>query len=501
MTVFPTAVASRPPVSRRSRAPVIVGVAAVAALAAVVRLWLLAHGGALAVSNDYDDGVYYAAADAFVHGRWPYRDFLLLHPPGIVIALAPFAAIGSVLGDPIGMAAARLVFIAIGAANTVMITVIAGRRSRVAGLIAGVFAAVFFPLAYAERSTMLEPLATCCLLAAVLIARRGGARAAVAAGLIAGLSADVKIWYVVPVLVLAICQRGHRLRFAGGAVAAVVALGLPFLLHAPAVMIREVVFDQLGRPRLTDVTITDRLLALAGYPTGALVGAAEARDAERLAVVVLLLVGVAAVAAWRVRWARPFVVLTVVTAAVLLGTPSFFMHYVAFTAPWLAIALGVGWGEVLARVRRRQLRIGLAVLLVATFCAMNGVLDERRTQQPQPVAAIAPAAQRVEGCVESDDPGLLAELGVLSSDLQRGCRVWPDVTGWTYDADADVTNGVAVPRPANGRWQQDVMAYLLSGEAVIVRRRGTGLSEANSRRIAALPLLVRSGDLGLHAVR
>lgn len=501
MTVLPTAVASRPPESRRSRAPVVVGVAAIAVLAAVIRIWLLAHGGALAVSDGYDDGVYYAAADAFVHGRWPYRDFLLLHPPGIVVALAPFTAIGSVLGDPVGMAAARLVFIGIGAANTAMIAVIAGRRSRLAGMIAGVFAAVFFPLAYAERSTMLEPIATCCLLAAVLVARRGGGRAAVVAGLLAGLSADVKIWYVVPVLVLALCQRGHRVRFAGGALAAVVALGLPFLLHAPAAMIREVVFDQLGRPRAAGVTITDRLLTLSGYPTGSLIGAEELRDAERLAVVVLLLAVVAAIAAWRVRWARPFVVLVVVTGAVLLETPSFYPHYVAFMAPWLAIVLGVGWGELLARIRRRQLRAGLAVLLVAAFCVMNAPLDKRRIAQAQPIAAIAPAAQRVAGCVESDDPGLLAELDVLTSDLDRGCRLWPDVTGWTYDTDADVAAGRPVPRQANAHWQRDLMAYLLSGDAVITLRRGTGLSVADRHRIAALPLLARSGDLGLHALR
>ena len=41
--------------------------------------------------GNYDDGVYYSAATALVHGQLPYRDFLLLQPPGIAVLLAPFA--------------------------------------------------------------------------------------------------------------------------------------------------------------------------------------------------------------------------------------------------------------------------------------------------------------------------------------------------------------------------------------------------------------------------
>ena len=65
----------------------------VATAAFLLRLLPVLHGGGLYGRGNYDDGVYYAAAAGLVHGLLPYRDVLLLHPPGIVLALAPFAAL------------------------------------------------------------------------------------------------------------------------------------------------------------------------------------------------------------------------------------------------------------------------------------------------------------------------------------------------------------------------------------------------------------------------
>ena len=45
--------------------------------------------------NGYDDGVHYAAAASLIHGRLPYRDFLFLQPPAMVLAASPFAWLGS----------------------------------------------------------------------------------------------------------------------------------------------------------------------------------------------------------------------------------------------------------------------------------------------------------------------------------------------------------------------------------------------------------------------
>jgi hypothetical protein len=92
-------------------------VALIAAVAYVARLVPVVRGGGLRGMDSYDGAVYYAAAAGLAHGLLPYRDFLLLHPPGIVVALLPFAALGRVIGDPYGMEAATLAWFGIGALN------------------------------------------------------------------------------------------------------------------------------------------------------------------------------------------------------------------------------------------------------------------------------------------------------------------------------------------------------------------------------------------------
>jgi alpha-1,2-mannosyltransferase len=477
--------------------PVILLAALVAVAGFGVRLAVLLATDGLRGSSAYDDGVYFAAAASFAHGRWPYADFLFLQPPAVVVAGAPFAALGSLVGDPTAVVIARLVWIGIGAASCALVAVLAGRRSLPAGVIAGAIAATFFPLAYGERSTLLEPLATLLLLVAMLVRDRGGARAALIAGAIAGVSVDVKVWYVAPALVLAMFPP-HRLRFLLGAVAGGAIVVAPFLIRAPGPLIRQVFLDQLGRPRLPDDTFLDRLIVLTGarWTAGSVDVLLPA--ALPVAIAIAAVVVLAAVAACWTPLGRRAVALLATTVAVLVVSPSFFAHYVAFTGPWTALVVGVGAGAVLRRIRWRPVRFAAALLVTAAVVAPTAAKDlQPRAVQPA-LAPIAFAAQRVDGCVRSDDPGLLAAIGVLSSDLARGCEVWPDVTGWTYDRPGFPI--VSADRPSSPRWQRFVLRYLTGGDAVIVDRGGTGLSAASRRRIDALPLLARSGDLELHAI-
>lgn len=483
--------------ARRRSTPLVLIAVLVAVAGFGVRLAVLLGTTGLRGSSAYDDGVYYAAAASLAHGRWPYADFLFLQPPGVVVALAPLAALGSLVGDPRAVVIARLVWIGIGAANCAIVAVLAGRRSLPAGLIAGAIAASFFPLAYGERSTLLEPLATFLLLVAMLVRDRGGARAALVAGVIAGVSIDVKIWFVAPVLVLALFP-AHRLRFLLGAIAGGALVVAPFLIRAPEPLIRQVFLDQLGRPRLPDDTLFTRLIVLTGarYTDGArdvlLPGALPI--AVAIAVVVLL----AAVAACWSPIGRRAVALLGATVVVLLTGPSFFAHYVTFTAPWMALVVGLGAGALLQRIRWRPVIVVVTLALTAAVVAPTAGKDLQPPVRTTSLTPIARAALRVDGCVRSDDPGLLAAIGVLTRDLDRRCALWPDVTGWTFDRPGFPV--VSTDRPASARWQRFVSAYLLGGDAVIVDRAGTGLSAATKRRIAALPLLARSGDLELHAV-
>lgn len=474
----------------------------VALAGAAVRFAVLLQTGGLLGSSTYDDGVHYAAAAAFVHGRRPYADFLFLQPPAVLLAAAPFAALGTVVGDPAAVIVARVCWIGVGAVNCALVAVLAGRRSRPAGLIAGASAAAFFPLAFGERSTLLEPLGTLLLLVAVLLGERAaagdrGRRAALLAGAIAGVSVDVKIWYAVPVLVLAVVAR-HRLRFLVGAVAGGALVLAPFLALAPEALIRQVVLDQLGRPRLPGDLGADRLIVLTGarYMRGAEDLLLPAALPVALAVVGVVLA--AAVAAWSTPLGRRAVLLLAATSAVVAASPSFFAHYAAFTAPWAALVTGIGAGVALGRLRGRAVTAALTALVTALVVAPTLARDLQPPAATASLAPIARAALAVTGCVRSDDPGLLAAIGVLSRDLDRGCEVWPDVTGWTFDRPGFPT--VAADRPGSAAWQRFALGYLLGGDAVIVDRDGTGLSAASRQRIAALPVLARSGDLVLHAV-
>ena len=134
----------------------------------------------------------------------PYRDFLLLHPPGIVLALLPFAELGRLIGDGYGLALAEVAWMALGAVNAVLVTRILRDRGLVPAAIGGLGYAVFFPAAYLDHYTSLETPATTCLLLGVLLlvrtspASRIGPRTALAVGALVGAGAAFKIWGVVP---------------------------------------------------------------------------------------------------------------------------------------------------------------------------------------------------------------------------------------------------------------------------------------------------------------
>jgi hypothetical protein len=105
------------------------------------------------------------------------------------------------------------------------------------------------------------------------------------------------------------------------------------------------------------------------------------------------------------------------------------------------------------------------------------------------------------GCIVSDDPGLLADAGLLTPALSRGCPLWPDVTGWTYDRDRLDVGGKPVSRRRNGIWQRDLMQYLTSGDFVVLDRRATGLSAANLRELEEHRVVARAGALRVYATR
>lgn len=487
-------------------------------LAVAARLSVVLASGGFGGNYGYDASVYYAAADGLTHGRWPYRDFVLLHPPGLMLVLTPFAWLGRLTSDHTGFAAASLGFICLGALNAVLVLQV-GRAmdlGRWPAVLGGGFYAVWFGSVQAEYLPRLEPLGNffllCGLLAFVSAERSGRGRYYACCGAALGAACSVKIWWSVPLAVvlvwLVLVRRRMRpvLLAGAGAVAAMLAVDGPFFLHAPHQMWSMVIAEQVGRApssltaylRWSDLTGVHRL-----WP-----------GTHRTPVTVaLLLLAVGAVAlavlSWSIAAARIAVVLTVAQLALLLLAPSYFDFYSDFAAPALALVLAGGasaLGVLLAR-RRAQRWATLVWLAPATAAALTAFLlgyGRSNAVQPFPGRQLAAAVATLR-CVQADSPMALIELDALSRDFANGCQVWVDVTGRTYGVDKPPP-GTPLSRPDNRKWQRDLRAYLLCGDAaLIIRADGTGPSRATTAAVASGGVLATAGNVTVyrtpHAVR
>ena len=142
------------------------GLTAVLLAAVALRIAPDLYAGNLMGVLEYDDGVHYTAGLALLHGHFPYRDFVLLHPPGIALLMAPIAGLGELIGHPAAMALARLGIIAVGLTNAALLARLLRPASRLAGLVAAAVYAAAPGAIYAERTVLLEPLLNlACILA------------------------------------------------------------------------------------------------------------------------------------------------------------------------------------------------------------------------------------------------------------------------------------------------------------------------------------------------
>ncbi|MBA8795777.1 hypothetical protein FHX74_003418 [Friedmanniella endophytica] len=490
----------------------------VAAVALVCRLVPLLRGGGLFGLGSYDDGVHMAAALAWVHGATPYRDFLFLQPPGVLVALAPFATLGALTHEGLGFAAARLAWVAMGAANAVLVTRIARPLGAWPALLGGLFYAVWWPAVYVERTTMLEGLGNVTLLLALLALARAdrvssGHRSwsgwPLLAGLALGFGAGVKIWGVLAALLVAVWQLApERRRRLPGLLAGFTAAGalvyLPFFVAAPRAMWHQVVTVQLGRSGEPS-TVWHRLTLIGGLEPW--------RPAHPVLAGVVLLAVVALTLAAGVPTARLPVLLALAYGLLLFAlTPNLFRQYPAVLAGPAALVVAAAAARLLGlrcRVPRRGRgpRAAAGVLLVVAVLALGLPGLGQRLGTRFPAAALAPVVRTLPGCLTSDEPTVLIELDQVGRTVERGCRVVVDYGGYAYDPPPALTVGPHGPRtPRQLRrirdtagWQADLRAYLATGSGAFhVRNRGSGPAAARSWAVwTSWPVLARHGDVVL----
>jgi alpha-1,2-mannosyltransferase len=469
---------------------------AVAAVAFLFRLVPVLRGGGLFGIGNYDDGVYYAAATGLIHGLLPYQDFLLLHPPGMPLLLAPFALVAQLTGDSYGFAVARVAWMVLGAVNAVLIWKILRPIGLVAAVFGGLGYAVFHPAVYSEKSTLLESPATTGLLIAMLLLQplindnSLPRRKVYAAGALLGLTVTIKVWGVITVLIvlgwlLLLRRYGAALRVLIGSVAAAIVICLPFFAAAPTAMWNQIVRDQVARRGGDDVSALGRLDDMAGL---GIIG----RPHMPITVVAVVALLFCAVLAWRYGEARLAVLLMLGQGAFLLNTPTWFPHFAGLTAASVALVGGAAIGHLTELARARPARIAIGVVTaVALLAYASGWRDITYNRPfPEHFRAFTAAAP---GCVTSDDATALVETNSLSRNLSRGCQFIADLGGHSHDMAAGA--GLRVSRNRNQAFQRFALDYLRSGSVTILLRYtdGRGFNAKTTAVLDQWPLLARSG--------
>ena len=482
-----------------------------AALAVAARLVPVLRGGGLTGLGNYDDGVYFSAGTALCHGVLPYRNYLFLHPPGIIMLLAPFGLAGLTGHDAAGLAAARMAWMLLGAVNTLLVARILRPVGLLATLTGAVFYATAFPAIYIEWTPLLEgPAQTCVLMAVVLLTRGVGSSegtrlTVLAAGALLGLSVTFKIWGVVALATVLLWYgvRGRLrslARIGIGAAVAIAAVCLPFFIAAPVRMWQMVVIDQVQRIR-TGPDTWHRLSAVVDL---GLHGRFVSLGAPLVAALLIMLVVL--VAAARVPSARLCLCLTASLTALVIAGPSWFLHYPGLVTGPLAVAIGAGTGVLIGVITRRRRWAGIVAtaVVVVTLAVAAAPLLTLRLGRTFPAAELKSGVGGLKAsptCLVADDPTAMIALNVLSRDLDHGCTFVADLGGYSYQLAAE--RGHWVPRVRDEQWQRVYLRYLRSGDLAMSYHYATlrALDPSTLAVVSSWPVVSSSGRYALREPR
>jgi hypothetical protein len=532
--VKPGAEAPAGGVSARSRLaaawrdPVTMVIAAATVLALGLRIYELSRPGYLLGLTEYDDGSYFGSSVHLVGGILPYRDFIFVQPPGILLLMAPVALVAKVTGTAAGMAIGRVLTLLAGAAGVVLIGLLVRHRGALAALIACGVLAVFPAAIAAAHTVLVEPwLVLACLLGAVAVFDRdrltASGRRLAWGGVAFGFAGAIEGWALVPVLVvLAISLPWVRrtLTFAAGAAAAFLVTVLPFAVLAPGRLYQSLIVAQVGhRAAVLRVPVWGRLKEMAGLSHVNLPGQADLLITQLhlrqhstvvFTVVILVLLTVGGLAAEIVvtRRAPPpldgFALATTALIVALFMLPTqFHYHFAAFLAPFLGLAIALpaarlltpGWerGEDGGTGRSTAgplawAATGLAAALLVAFTIFQ-VRAEGQLKAiiaPTGPGSIAAFGRAIPpgSCVATDEVSLLILADRFVTHVP-GCSPMVDGTGTDLALSRGGTPGTGAGRnPAvAAAWRQE-----------FAHAQYAWLSANSPRRIAWSPALRASFD-------
>ena len=328
-------------------------------LAIGLRLYQLTRPQYLLGVTEYDDGTDFGSAILLIHGYLPYRDFIMVQPPGITLLMAPVAAATKGLGTAWGMGVGRILTAVAGGVGAGLTGLLVRQRGLLAVILASGIVAVYPASVQAAHTVLLEPwLVLFCLLGALAVFDGDGLtssnRRLVWGGLAFGFAGAVKVWAILPVVVILVLtarQWRRALGFAAGVVVGFLVPVLPFAALAPRTFYDSVVLAQLVRVDVVRVALSYRLHQITGLTDFSSLGAVPLTIVT--VAIIALIVG-CAVAASRRSGQGPLPLeqfsygTTVLTIIAFLWPADFYYHYAGFLAPFLALAIALPVARLVA---------------------------------------------------------------------------------------------------------------------------------------------------------
>jgi alpha-1,2-mannosyltransferase len=444
------------PSARGLGTPVTLVIVAATLVGLVLRLYQLSRPGFLLSVNEYDDGPYFGSAVRLVYGALPYRDFLIVQPPGITLLMTPVALVAKATGTAWGMAIGRILTALAGTASVALAGLLVRHRGILATVIACGIMAIFPDAIQATKTVLVEPwLVLFCLIGALALFDgdhfSASRRRLIWGGVAFGFGGAVEPWAIFPVIIIAVLALRHPrqlLAYLGGVAAGFLVPVIPFAALAPRKFFEATIIAQIGpRAGASRTSFWERIQDLTGLadvtrPTHLMDMAAAAA----IIVVVAGCLGLSYLLTWRLP--PTLDLFAVGTAAfVTIGfiwPDQFHYHFAAFFAPWLALALAL---PVSAFVRDLRLVSGgdgapspvlqwgaaaVAGVVILVLAVVQFGWESNNT--PHLRLAVVTTAERLippGSCLLADEVSFAVMTNRLVSDVP-GCSLLLDATGTNY---------------------------------------------------------------------
>lgn len=378
--------------------------------------------GAWSYRVDYDEGVYFSGAAFLLDGVLPYRDFVFVHPPGILLFLAATSGwTHSLIGVAGAFALSRWVSALMGVVNIVLVAQLVPsgcQRWKWGPLFAAAVYATYPEIVQGERGPFLEPLLNLVSLSMVstleLAAQRVNERTRwlVVSGGLAGLAMSIKVWAILWILgalwaVTSFATRRGFLLLLGGAAVVAGMLVAPFAWQAPQSFVTEVGLFHLWRP---PDGLTERLPRIE-----------QIFAARHLASPILALTMLGLLLARRVTWTGVTRVVGVAYALTVLAyfaSAAWWSQYNAHLVATEAILAGSALSWMLARLKRGAQFSLLAVLAISLAVSVSHSIRRGLPSNAEHLTWAHSSLKHTNDCVFAFEPGWLLAAGRLPPRIQ-----------------------------------------------------------------------------------